>query len=66
MVRFFNRERELSILNDLCDSPTSSLAVLYGRRSVGKIELCREFIRNKKSFYLFVERKSEELLLQGL
>jgi len=66
MVRFFNRERELSILNDLYGSPASSLVVLYGRRRVGKTELAREFISNKKSVYFFVETKSEELLLRDL
>ena len=66
MVRFFNRERELSILNDLYGSPVSSLVVLYGRRRIGKTKLAREFIRNKKSVYLFVETKSEELLLRDL
>jgi len=57
VVRFFNRERELSVLDDLYDSPTSSLVVLYGRRRVGKTEFAREFIRSKKSIYLFVETK---------
>ncbi len=66
MVRFFNREREISILNDLYGSPTSSLVVLYGRRRVGKTEIAGEFISNKKSIYLFVETKSEELLLRDL
>lgn len=66
MVRFFNRVQELSILDDLYGSPASSLVVLYGRRRVGKTELAREFIRGKKSIYLFVEPKSEELLLRDL
>lgn len=66
MVRFFNRERELSILDDLYSSPVSSLVVIYGRRRVGKTELAREFIRNRKNVYLFVETKSEELLLRDL
>jgi uncharacterized protein len=54
MVRLFNRERELSILDDFYTSPVSSYIVLYGRRRVGKTELAREFIRNKKAF-LFVD-----------
>jgi AAA+ ATPase superfamily predicted ATPase len=49
MVRLFNRERELSILDDFYTSLVSSHIVLYGRRRVGKTELAREFIRNKKS-----------------
>ncbi|WP_197080309.1 AAA family ATPase [Methanosarcina siciliae] len=66
VVRFFNRERELSILDDLYDFQTSSLVVLYGRRRVGKTELVREFIRCKKSIYLLVEAKTEKLLLRDL
>lgn len=33
---------------------------------MGKTELAREFIRNRKNVYLFVETKSEELLLRDL
>jgi len=66
MVRVFNRERELSVLEDLYRAPTSSLVVLYGRRRVGKTELAREFIKDKKSVYLLVETKTEKLLLRDL
>jgi AAA+ ATPase superfamily predicted ATPase len=66
MVRFFNRTHDLSILEDLYRAPSSSLVVLYGRRRVGKTELAKEFIKNKKSIYLFVETKPEKLLLKDL
>lgn len=54
------------MLEDLYRAPTSSFLVLYGRRRVGKTELAREFIRDKKSIYLFVETKTEKLLLRDL
>ncbi|MDO9517437.1 MAG: ATP-binding protein [Methanosarcinaceae archaeon] len=66
MVRFFNREHDLSILEDIYASPSSSLIVLYGRRRVGKTELSKEFIKNKKSIYLFIETKPEKFLLEDL
>lgn len=66
MVSFFNRTHDLSILEDLYRAPSSSLVVLYGRRRVGKTELAKEFIKNKKSIYLFVEIKPEKLLLKDL
>jgi AAA+ ATPase superfamily predicted ATPase len=66
MVRFFNRTHDLSILEDLYRAPSSSLVVLYGRRRVGKTELVKEFIKNKKSIYLFLETKPEKLLLKDL
>ena len=66
MVRFFNRKQDLSILEDIYASPASSLIVLYGRRRVGKTELSREFIKNKKGIYLFIETKPEKLLLEDL
>ncbi|NOR47664.1 MAG: AAA family ATPase, partial [Methanosarcinaceae archaeon] len=66
MVRFFNREHDLSILEGIYASQSSSLIVLYGRRRVGKTELSKEFIKNKKEIYLFVETKPEKLLLEDL
>lgn len=66
MVRFFNREQDLSILEDIYASPSSSLIVLYGRRRVGKTELSKEFLKNKKGIYLFIETKPEKLLLEDL
>ncbi|TFH38421.1 MAG: ATP-binding protein [ANME-2 cluster archaeon] len=66
MVRFFNREHDLSILEDIYASKSSSLIVLYGRRRVGKTELSKEFLKNKKGIYLFVETKSDHLLIKDL
>jgi hypothetical protein len=66
MVIFFDRVRELSQLEEIYSAPSSSLVVFYGRRRVGKTELSKEFVKGKKSLYLFVETKSEELLLRDL
>ncbi|KGK98078.1 hypothetical protein LI82_10075 [Methanococcoides methylutens] len=66
MVRFFGRENELDMLKDIYDAPGSSMVVLYGRRRVGKTELSREFLKDRKGLYFFIETKSEELLLNDL
>lgn len=66
MVRFYGRVKELSQLEEIYNTPASSLVVFYGRRRVGKTELSKEFVKNRKSLYLFVETKSEELLLRDL
>lgn len=66
MVNFFDRVNELSQLEEIYGAPASSLVVFYGRRRIGKTELGKEFVKGKKSLYLFVETKSEELLLRDL
>ena len=66
MVRFYDRVKELSQLEEIYNAPASSMVVFYGRRRVGKTELSKEFVKDRKSLYLFVETKSEELLLRDL
>ncbi|MDW7732844.1 MAG: ATP-binding protein [Methanolobus sp.] len=66
MVIFFDRVKELPQLEEIYSTHSSSLVVFYGRRRVGKTELSKEFVKDKKSLYLFVETKSEKLLLRDL
>ena len=42
----------------------SQLLVIYGRRRVGKTTLVKEFLKEKKGAYIFIEPKSEELILK--
>ncbi len=63
-MKFYNRENELNILKDLygqCDE-TAKMSVLTGRRRIGKTLLSLEFCREHKFIYLFVSKKSEQLL----
>ena len=63
-MKFYNRESELKILNDLylqCEE-TAKMSVLTGRRRIGKTLLSLEFCRDHKFIYLFVSKKSEQLL----
>ena len=48
---FIGRERELVSLEKLYASDKFEFAVMYGRRRVGKTELIRRFIKDKKAIY---------------
>jgi AAA+ ATPase superfamily predicted ATPase len=62
-MRFYDREREMALLEEL-DAIKPSFLVILGRRRVGKTELIRRFIRDRRSLYLYVDdRKGPELLL---
>lgn len=47
MERFINREAELSRLQTLYGSDTAELAIVYGRRQIGKSGLVRQSIRER-------------------
>lgn len=66
MVGFINRKNEIRILEDIYQSGSSSLVVIYGRRRVGKTELSREFIKGKRAVYIFIEIKPEALVLKDI
>jgi hypothetical protein len=62
-MKFYNREKELELLETLYENKPS-FVVLTGKRRVGKTELIKEFSKDKKSLYLFVDsNKSREILL---
>lgn len=51
MEKFVARERELKELNEMYQSPNFEMAVIYGRRRVGKTALIRQFIKDKPAIY---------------
>lgn len=63
---FHNRTAELKALEDHYEmtEKRSRLLVIYGRRRVGKTTLVREFLRGKDGVYIFIEPRSEELILR--
>lgn len=65
-MRFYNREEELGELASLWEQSRKEgkLAVLTGRRRVGKTLLAKEFSKEKLFFYFFVEKKPETLLCE--
>ena len=65
-MKFYNREQELAELEKLLGQTAKSarMAVLTGRRRVGKTLLSLEFVKNRKYLYFFVSKKSEALLCE--
>lgn len=65
-MRFYNREPELVELQKLWKQSEArgTLAVLTGRRRLGKTLLATEFAKDLPFFYFFVEKKPEALLCQ--
>lgn len=60
---FIGRARELKALNNLYISNKFEFAVIYGRRRVGKTELIKQFIGNKKAIYFMgVESNAKQNL----
>lgn len=48
---FIGREKELASLQELYDRAGFSMAVIYGRRRIGKSTLITEFIKDKKAIF---------------
>jgi len=63
-MRFYDRQKEQQLLEHLYETAPSFL-VITGRRRVGKTELIREFSRNKKALYFYVDQnKSIDILME--
>jgi len=62
-MKFYNRENELKLLEQLSSS-RPGFVVLTGKRRVGKTELLKRFMDKKRALYLFVDaEKSRDILL---
>jgi len=55
---FINRHEELNFLEKYYKDKDRNLIVIYGRRRVGKTELIKHFIKNKKHVYYLCEKSS--------
>lgn len=66
MIKFYNREEEISMLESIEQRSMDSAEMTFvvGRRRVGKTALLKKTFSAKKSLYLFVERKNESLLCE--
>jgi len=57
-MKFYNRENELVVLQDLSGIPDKSvMGVIIGRRRVGKTELIKQFFKHNKGIYLYVDNE---------
>ncbi len=63
-MKFYNREKELKILNKIEESSeaSSKLTFIVGRRRIGKTRLIKKAYQQKGLIYLFVSKKEESLL----
>lgn len=48
---FYGRRHELKMLEEHCNSSHAELAIIYGRRRIGKSELIKQFIKDKRALY---------------
>jgi len=48
---FVGREQEIQALNEMYNSGKLEVAVIYGRRRVGKTELIKQFCENKRTIF---------------
>ena len=63
-IQFINRKNELEFLENQIKKP-ASFVVIYGRRRVGKSELIKQFIKNKKAIYLLSTQEVEKELMES-
>ena len=63
-IQFVNREHELEFLESQIKKP-ASFVVLYGRRRIGKSELIKRFIKNKKAIYMLSTQEVEKELMES-
>lgn len=68
MEKFIGRKQELKKLNELYYAAGFHMAVIYGRRRIGKSTLIAEFIKDKKAIYYMATKvgtpRNTELLAQ--
>ena len=63
-MMFIGREKELESLERMYSKKSFQMAVVYGRRRIGKTALLNEFIKGKKALYLPAEEVNDSLNLQ--
>lgn len=57
---FLNRESELKFLEKRYQNKEFEFIVIYGRRRVGKTELIKEFLKNRKHIYFLCDKRGTE------
>lgn len=66
-MKFYNREQEFELLDNISMSAGFKLVVIYGRRRIGKTRLVREFLKGKDFAYIFVPKyKTKDLFLKEI
>jgi len=63
---FIGREKELKRLNTMYKSDKLEVAIVYGRRRVGKTTLINEFCKDKRTVFFAAMENSAEMNLEAL
>lgn len=65
-MKFYNREKELSILENIKQrsESNSKMTIITGRRRIGKTRLILEHTKGINYLYFFIARKDEKLLCE--
>lgn len=61
LLKSVNRLEEINILNKSYLSKKPEFIIIYGRRRIGKTELVKQFIEDKKHFYFLARKESIQL-----
>ncbi len=61
ILKFLDREEEIREVEAKCESNKSEFVVIYGRRRIGKTELIKKFIEEKRAFYFLCEKNKIEV-----
>jgi len=61
ILKFLDREEEIREVEEKCESNKSEFVVIYGRRRIGKTELIKKFIEEKRAFYFLCEKNKIEV-----
>ncbi|MBA5942762.1 MAG: ATP-binding protein, partial [Methanophagales archaeon] len=61
ILKFLDREEEIKKVEEKYESNESEFAVIYGRRRIGKTELIKKFVEEKKAFYFLCEKNKIEV-----
>ncbi|MBI2135901.1 ATP-binding protein [Candidatus Woesearchaeota archaeon] len=56
-LKFINRKAELEFLEARYKNKQFEFIVIYGRRRLGKTELIKEFVKNKKHIYFLCDKR---------
>lgn len=63
-MKFFNRTDELNFFNNKWKEEKAQLLIIYGKRRVGKTELCLKFAKDKDHIYFLGEQIPDEMQLK--
>jgi AAA+ ATPase superfamily predicted ATPase len=66
MNKFINRKKELKLLDNLYVHEGSDLAIIYGRRRLGKTALLKAFASNRHHCYFMASLAGEKLQINAL